>query len=173
MYTQRIKCSIYFLSIAALCYFSSCVSAAHPQSHFPIKVVEGTVQMHIALIPVKSYADIGRGYNDYEAALKEYQKHHIPNTIPHEERNTSSHTFFQDPRDTRYRKKSDIPAKKNEAEYFVKEITQGNELRWHIPRDFRIEVIITNPYTETAVCGCGTKPFLLKTGEKTLLYFYH
>ena len=105
MYTQRIKCSIYFLSIAALCSFSSCVSAAHPQSHFPIKVVEGTVQMHIALIPVKSYSDTGRGYNDYEAALKEYQKHHIPNTIPQEERNTSSHTFFKDPRDTRYRKK--------------------------------------------------------------------
>lgn len=172
MYTQRIKCSIYFLSIAALCSFSSCVSAAHPQSHFPIKVVEGTVQMHIALIPVKSYADIGRGYNDYEAALKEYQKHHIPNTIPHEERNTSSHTFFQDPRDTRYRKKSDIPAKKNEAEYFVKEITHGNELRWHIPRDFRIEVIITNPYTETAVYECNNKTFQLKTGKKTLLYFY-
>lgn len=169
MYTQRIKCSIYFLSIAALCYFSSCVSAAHPQSHFPIKVLEGTVQMHIALIPLKSYSDVGRGYDDYQIELRASLG---PKRIPQGDHNTSSHTFLQDPRDTRYRKKSDIPAKKNEAEYFVKEITQGNELRWHIPRDFRIEVIITNPYTETAVYECNNKTFQLKTGKKTLLYFY-
>ena len=170
MYTQRIKCSIYFLSIAALCSFSSCVSAAHHQSHFPIKVLEGTVQMHIALIPLKSYSDVGRGYDDYQTELRDSLG---PKRIPQGDHNTSSHIFHQDPRDTRYRKKSDIPAKKDEAEYFVKEITEGNELRWHIPRDFRIEVTITNPYTETVVCECNNKTFQLKTGEKQLLYFHH
>lgn len=170
---RHIKCSIYLFIIIVLFSFSSCVTIAHPRSYFPIKVLEGTVQMHIALIPTKSYSDVGRGYNDYDETLREYQKRFIPNSIPREERNSSSHIFFQDPRDTRYRKKSDRPAQKNEAAYFVEEITQGNELRWHIPRDFEIEVTMSNPHSETAICECSNKTFYLEPGKKKVLYFYN
>ena len=166
MHTQRIKCSIYLLSIAALCCFFSCASGAHRQSYFPIRVLEGTVQMHIALLPIKSYSNPGRGHNDYEAALRSYQKHFIPDSIPIQERNNASPLFFCDPR-------SDGEAKKNEAEYFIKELTQGNELRWHIPRDFKIKVTINNPYREAALCECSNRVFQLKKNEKKVLYFYN
>ena len=91
--------------------------------------------MHIALLPIKSYSNPGRGHND-------------------------------DPR-------SDGEAKKNEAEYFIKELTQGNELRWHIPRDFKIKVTINIPYREAALCECSNRVFQLKKNEKKILYFYN
>lgn len=155
-----------------LCFFSSCVSTDRHTAHFPIKVKEGAVRMQVTLIPLTSYSDVGRGYHAYERAVRTYQKVFFPKTIPVQEEHTVSPIIFSDPRDTRYKESGEIPAKRNEVECVVTEITEGNALQWYIPRNFKAEVTIINPYVQTALCECSNKIFYLKQNEKKVLYVY-